>query len=515
MPMPARLLRERRRTTLAAGAAVLALSTVLMVPAFHAPAPALDEGLLVAYPARALQGAMPQRDFYDPYGPASVWTVDASFELFGQSLQAERLVGLTYRLTIVGATFGLALCWGLGAALVASAIVASALVGSVGAPASIGFWALALAGFALLARALLSRPGRGGKLIPVAGALLGASALMRVDFLPAVALAVIAPFLALPAHERKRFAGGAVAGLALFALHVALVGPHDLWRSLHIGLDTHGKPARPPFVSGLAEIVALYILATALLLVAGLLLERRARRDPEARVLLGAGLWGIGMAPFSLTKLDEPHVVISALAVLAMLPPAALVLVRGDLLQRPTLLAGRTFALGAVAVVAFFACPEAIRLPLYHQASELLSGSREQSFGVSNEGRSFELADAEQARQAQLVVTTLDRLARPGDRLFVGPRDLRTAGTNGVFFYFLLPKLKPASYFMQVDQHTINDPRNRFADELSRADFLILEASSAPASPSDLGPPTANEIVAARFCARAESGMYALYQHCR
>lgn len=496
--------------------AVIAVAGMLMVPAFDAPAPQLDEGLLVAFPVRLIDGSIPQRDFYDPYGVGSVVTVAAAYELLGESVRSERVVGMIYRLAIVAAAFGLALCWGAGAAVVGAGLVAATLVGSVGAPASVGFWSLALLGYALLARAMLRPSARSRTLIPLAGVLLAASLLMRADFLVGMVLACIPPLLVLSGGERRRFAAGFAAGLLPLLVDVGVAGPADVWRSLRIGLETSNHPARPPFGSDLAEAVALYMLATAMLLFAGARLERSAPRNPQARLLIGAGLWGLGMVPFALSKLDEGHIVISAMAELAMLPCAALVLVRGTPPTRQVPAASHAFALAAVAAVGFFACAEAIRLPVYHAAKELVSGAREPSYQVSGGGRSFPLADPAQAQQAQAMVAALDRLARPGDSLFVGPQDLRTAGTpNSIFLYFLLPWLKPASYFMDVDRHTINRPANHFPQELLRAKFLVLEAGPPAASASELGPPTANEIVQARFCVKAESGGYRLYERCR
>jgi hypothetical protein len=506
------LLEKRRRAPIVC-VAILALSTLLMLPAFGAPAPADDEGLLVAYPAVILEGSWPQRDFYDPYGPASVWTVAAGFELFGKSLTSERVVGLAYRLTIIAAAFLLALCWGLGAAVVGALIVACLLVGSVGAPASIGFWALALLGYALLTRALLGQ-ARHGAAFASAGALLAASALMRIDFIPVVVLASIPCILVMRGADRKRFLIGVAVGLVPLVCQVAIAGPHGVWRSLRLGLGTRSHPARPPFASDLAELVAVYALATALLLAAGLLIERRARRDPEARVLLGGGLLGVGMVPFALTKLDAPHVVISAVAVFALLPVAAVVIARADLLRRPTTAHARTFALAAVTIVVFFAGAEAIRVPVYQQARSLFTGSHVASFRVTNAGRSFLLSEPQQAHDAQAIVTSVERIARPGESLFVGPQDLRTAGSSDVFLYFLLPALKPASYYMQVDPHTINEPSNRFVRELPRAQFLILKKTP-PAPPSELGAPEANEIVAAHFCVDTTTPTYSLYSRCR
>ena len=70
---------------------------------------------------------------------------------------------------------------------------------------------------------------------------------------------------------------------------------------------------------------------------------------------------------------------------------------------------------------------------------------------------------------------------------------------------------------MQVDPHTINRPGNHFVSDLRRADILILTSrfSSGPADPKELGPAAPNDIVARRFCVRAASGSYRLYERCR
>jgi hypothetical protein len=174
----------------------------------------------------------------------------------------------------------------------------------------------------------------------------------------------------------------------------------------------------------------------------------------------------------------------------------------------------RTFALAAVTIVVFFAGAEAIRVPVYQQARSLFTGSHVASFRVTNAGRSFLLSEPQQAHDAQAIVTSVERIARPGESLFVGPQDLRTAGSSDVFLYFLLPALKPASYYMQVDPHTINEPSNRFVRELPRAQFLILKKTP-PAPPSELGAPEANEIVAAHFCVDTTTPTYSLYSRCR
>src|SRR6266566_3291098 len=92
---PSRLMNARGQRV-AACFAILAISALLMVPAFDQPAAENDEGLLVAFPARLLHGELPHRDFYDPYGPGGVWVVAAADEAFGTSLGSERAVGMVY-----------------------------------------------------------------------------------------------------------------------------------------------------------------------------------------------------------------------------------------------------------------------------------------------------------------------------------------------------------------------------------------------------------------------------------
>ncbi len=54
----------------------------------------MDEGAVVAYAARVLDGAVPHRDFLTFYGPGNPWLVAGAFAVFGESVGTERAVGL-------------------------------------------------------------------------------------------------------------------------------------------------------------------------------------------------------------------------------------------------------------------------------------------------------------------------------------------------------------------------------------------------------------------------------------
>ena len=53
----------------------------------------MDEGSVVAYSDRVLDGAVPHRDFLTFYGPGNLWMVAGAFAVFGASVATERGVG--------------------------------------------------------------------------------------------------------------------------------------------------------------------------------------------------------------------------------------------------------------------------------------------------------------------------------------------------------------------------------------------------------------------------------------
>ena len=111
----------------------------------------MDEGAVVAYASRVLDGAVPHRDFLTFYGPGSSWIVAGAFATFGESVGTERAVGLVYRVAIVLALFliGLRLA-GIVAGLLA-AFVAAVIMGHdpIWAYATYGALAFGLLGIAL------------------------------------------------------------------------------------------------------------------------------------------------------------------------------------------------------------------------------------------------------------------------------------------------------------------------------------------------------------------------------
>ena len=68
----------------------------------------------------------------------------------------------------------------------------------------------------------------------------------------------------------------------------------------------------------------------------------------------------------------------------------------------------------------------------------------------------------------------LEKESAPGERLLVGPADLRRTSYCDTFIYFLMPKLRPSGYFLEMNPLSANRPGSRLADDVSSSNWLLL-----------------------------------------
>jgi hypothetical protein len=118
------------------------------------------------------------------------------------------------------------------------------------------------------------------------------------------------------------------------------------------------------------------------------------------------------------------------------------------------------------------------------------------------------------------VIAALDGLARSGERLFVGPQDLRRTWYSDAFFYWMFPELEPSTYYIEMDPGLANEEGSRLADDVASADWVILTGFwngwREPNSSMDFGSDAPNEVVATQFCevGSFEEGLILLYRRC-
>ncbi len=114
------------------------------------------------------------------------------------------------------------------------------------------------------------------------------------------------------------------------------------------------------------------------------------------------------------------------------------------------------------------------------------------------------------------LVQKLDDLSAPGERLFVGPADLRRTNYNDTYLYHLVPKLIPATYFLEMNPLSANRPGSRLAADVESADWLVLNRAwdswNEPNRSLEYGSNIPNEVVQQKFVRCGEFGSYVLWR---
>ncbi len=461
--------REGRRD-LVWGALLVLISAVVIAPEFVAAGNVFDEGILLTFPSRVNQGSLPYRDFETFYGPGGPYLLAGAFDVFGASLGTERAVGFFFRLLLIAAIYWLLLRWGrraaLGGGLIALVIVAQS--------ASFGNYPVALA-FTVLALALASRTvrrGWGG--FAAAGFLAGLAGLFRVEagFETLVALVP----LAVGASRRRIVAllAGFVVALSPY-LPLALAASLDKVEKVEHDLSATGAARRLPITIGGASGYLFILMIAALAVIAAAVVVSLRARAPDSRLLLSIWILAALQVPFALWLFDAGHVSYAAIMAFAAVPAATLVLAE----RLPTTVVPRAIA-GRLALVApaaagvmllFLAGSSFVRYNV--RVDEALARGRERSYLISYRGRDFRLSTPQLAHELASAIETVGRLEPRGGSLFVGPSDLRRTDGNDPFVYYMLPWLRPASFYIEMDP-PVSQPGSGLASAVAHANVLIL-----------------------------------------
>lgn len=476
-----------------------------LVPRLAAPGSAFDEGFALTYGDQVLRGAVPGRDFMTFYGPLNPLTFASLFAVAGHSLETERILGLIYRLAVVAGILWLLRRQPAAAALIVTLGFAVLYRGE-------GLFALASWGaVALIVLAVVSADAERPMLT---GAIAIAVVLMRVDYVIA-ALGAVAPYVASwNSEQRRRFTASSFVGVALLTAWLGLIGPSRLsrlWAQLRISEPGRHLPLPSPFIFP-GNVLALACAATCLLVFRGWI----TRYEREGRFSLALGLACLGLLPSTIQRPDAPHIVVFA-SLTAPLFPVVLHAVHGRAKGFTSIAPwmGLLLSRGLVVLTAGF-----LGLNLFVGAAAALPpGVPTKSFVVRIDGRSFRLGNSELAFAYQASLELLDALARPGQTVFVGPQDLRRTNINDAFVYFLLPRLRPSSYYIELDPHVTTVKASGFLSQLAKADFLVLSSDwdtwTEPNTNRLFDSSTANSLVRDRFCLRGVFGPVKVLQNCR
>lgn len=490
---------------------VAVAASVALLPQFTRTGPEMDEGLVLSYADRLLGGAIPYRDF-PYYGPANLWSVAGAFAIFGVRLNIERAVGLFY---VVASIVGIYLLVRRASvrAAVASVVLTVALAMAIGVWAyptrpAIAFlvWSI------LLATSREHATSRRDRLLfALAGFLAGWSLLCRFDFVLVVIPAAIVLVWRMDRIARRWYLASLAAALPLYVPYLVLSGRDGIYRGMR-EVAASGAKRRLPLPSPIVLPHGALLLGSALALcVIGAVAVLLWGRSPHAVALGAVAAAAAGAIPLTLSRADETHISAIALLIYGVLPLAAAEIaahLRSTSASSRLLRSATAFSVvwGAAAIVA---------VGLLADTASVLRGSVYRGAPVRSGGRTFILADKRDAAQAQQVISAVDRVAHRGQSIFVGPTDLRRAEYGPTYMYYLLPQLRPASYYTVINPGVVNAPNSTLAHDLLHADWLILVSKwdkIHEPNAGQLGPAAPNEVVRTTFCLRLRAGAYRLYE---
>ena len=301
------------------------------------------------------------------------------------------------------------------------------------------------------------------RLLWTAGLLGGAALLYRPDLVVAMGARSGVVLWHLTGRDRRRLVLASLVGVSPYVVHLAMSGPGNVVRGMVIEpvVELRGGRALPlppnphdfdgflqragtldeppwPFPAPAGPGPARHVAPRA----RG---GRRppARRRPTVRAggrprLLVMAAFAVGLFPQALQRADSTHLAWVSCVTLAFLPAAVVELWPASApARRKTIAAIALPALCLLALVPHFT------LRTYAEASGQTFGYRRNAMSMSYEGRTFRYARADAVDAVNALLPVVDELTEPGDRIFVGPGDLRLTPYSEAYLYFLLPELDP------------------------------------------------------------------------
>ena len=525
---------------------IVAGSILVALPAlFRATGSTMEEGFMLVFPELVRNGAVANVDFLHLYGPGSLYSLVGWFQIFGTDLFSERFFGLLQHVGVITALTVLTRPWGRAASTTVGVLATIFALSPIGLQALAWPGALALGLWALIAalRAAANYQ-RSRTWWAISGVLAGLSLTFRPDLIVALSLGL--GFLLWSRRQAiKTFVGAFVIGLLPLWFHLFQAGPQASFEGMFLDpvfrLRGGRELPRPPswdrldgalqVISekfgpwwsvphlGAAQQLFLWFFVLPVVAVSVAFIARGMKRQrPERQVLMAAAFFGIGLLPQALQRPDSAHFLwVSCIS-------WPLVVIAGIELtsrRRPRSHPRMRLLTGACIIVALML----IVAPFYtfRTYGDLAVRSLTNDLPVREVRRGdryFYLGDERPWRASLEVVKTLDELAEPGQRLFVGPVDLRQTAYSDVFFYHLFPELIPATYFIEMDPGLANEEGSRLAADVASADWLILTRFwSGWIEPNDsvlFGSDEPNQVVEQRFCLRAsfQLDLVRLYERC-
>jgi hypothetical protein len=347
--------------------------------------------------------------------------------------------------------------------------------------------------------------------------------------------------------RRNRFLLGVGLGVVPYVIHIAAAGPGNVWRGMVLDPVFHLRggrslPIPPPWghldgflqkagaiqqlswplpAPGMSQQLFLWffllLCVIAFLVYEGVRAVRADRVSIRPRVLLVVALFSLGILPQALQRVDSAHFAWVGCVPFGFLPVGLYEAVRH---RRPNVHArSLSIACGAAGLAVLLFVIPAFTFTRYTDYTLQTFGVHRNSYIIQNDGRTFYYGKGDRARAAQMALDEVDRIAKPGQRLFVGPGDLRKTPYSDAYLYYMLPDLKPATYYIEMDPGMANAPKSGLDKQLESADVAILSKIwdnwSEPNDSRKFGSDAPVQVLNRDFCLVGNYlDLYEVYQKC-
>ena len=426
---------------------------------------AQDEGQLLVYPSMILHGSQLYKDFFALYNPGTYYLVALSYKIFGITVFAERIVGLSYYLLyVVSLYFLIRIRRSILVSCIALIIPILLQIGlGITATAWMGALSTSTLALALIGRSLANKnpdPVRTKLLLASSGVLISLSISFRMDF--ALPWIFILLFLFFKVNENKLFMlYGISVGIIPLAIVVLKSGISNVIRcELFDAIRVQKSELyRVPFGSGK------YFLAVdaTLVLIIGIVaffvfnifisVKNKKLRDPFAVIIV---IFYCGIIQEAFHRVDYAHVAYVAGFILA----TVFVFDVGSAWLSGLLI---IFLPGLF----FLASPYYLQsLGLKHLESYLVRNP--------DGGRYLYVKTKYEQFQLNSIVTTVNLATKSGDYILIAPSNLVITPYNDTDLYHLFKNLRPSGYFLEMDNGIANTSPNLLIHGILQSKIIIL-----------------------------------------
>lgn len=467
-----------------------------------------DEGILLVYPDLILRGYLPYRDFAPLYTPGGFYLLAGLFRVFGETVSVERSLAVVYWFLIVLAIYLIgSRVSRLTATLAAtSALAYLYLFRAPGAHPHFGAFACMLFSLVLASKATIESGSVEKRAILLAGIIASTTLWLKQDLGVIAIIATLVGIRPTNLQRVQRFLIGVaipITGLAIFAI---FAGPKEVLDSVILD-PIRSAPGRflPLRQSWDLDVVGTCIAVQCVIavLIRGAQVPSQLSWLARSMATLSAGYSASMLHRTSPGDIGYLGFLVVSLSVVSV----SILLQQIDMSWRHRNLALLSFFVVALA-------------PIPIRSFEGYGDGRVRQSWISLDGRRvpYSIVEESQNSDLQKLLNDIERKSQSGEGFFVGPRDLRFANYNDTFIYFLLPRLRPVSRYLEMNPGCANRSDSGLTQEISRANWLILttryNAWSEPNASIVPGPEEPNTLVRNEFCLQSHYGDWLLYRRC-